>query len=165
MRRGQLRPANKKDSAIWSAQSTCWASSNIKSLEYFVFFFDEKSFHQDLKVNWRNDRWLCRDPTNDPTMHTKFLPAVMILGVVRNDGDVMPPYFFPPDYKEVWERVMRLRRVWAKKSRTPTNKTLHCLKISVIMSFQIYSLLLSRPESIGLQHIECSWEESQSMPP
>lgn len=59
------------------------------------FFSDEKNFDQDQKVNRRNDRWLCNDPSEVPTvMHTKFPATVMVLGVVSNEGHVMPPHFF-----------------------------------------------------------------------
>lgn len=60
------------------------------------FFSDEKLFTQDQKVNRRNDRWLCSSASEVPTvMHTKFPSSLMILGVVSNEGHVMPPYFFP----------------------------------------------------------------------
>ena len=59
------------------------------------FFSDEKNFIQDRKVNRQNDRWLCEDPSDVPTvMHSKFPSSVMVLGVVSSEGDVMPPHFF-----------------------------------------------------------------------
>lgn len=59
------------------------------------FFSDEKNFIQDRKVNRQNDRWLCEDPADVPTvMHSKHPASVMVLGVVSSDGDVMPPHFF-----------------------------------------------------------------------
>ena len=59
------------------------------------FFSYKKNFHQDQKVNRRNDRWLCADPSKVPrVMHTKFPVTVMALGVVSNEGHVMPPHFF-----------------------------------------------------------------------
>lgn len=60
------------------------------------FFSDEKNFDQDQKANRRNDRWLCKDPSEVPRiMHNKFPATVMVLGVVSNEGHVMPPHFFP----------------------------------------------------------------------
>ena len=47
-------------------------------------------------MNRQNDRWLCEDPSDVPTvMHRKFPASVMVLGVVSSEGHVMPPYFFP----------------------------------------------------------------------
>ena len=40
-------------------------------------------------------RWLCSEPTDVPiVMATKFPATVMVLGVVSNKGDVMPPHVF-----------------------------------------------------------------------
>ncbi|UYV66041.1 hypothetical protein LAZ67_3006267 [Cordylochernes scorpioides] len=59
------------------------------------FFSDEKNFDVDQKVNPRNDRWICKDPSEIPVvMHTKFPASVMVLGVISSEGDVMPPHFF-----------------------------------------------------------------------
>ena len=59
------------------------------------FFSEEKNFVQDQKVNRKNNRWLCKGPDEvRTTMHTKFPASVMVLGVVSNEGDVMPPHFF-----------------------------------------------------------------------
>jgi len=59
------------------------------------FYSDEKNFDQDQKVNRRNDRWLCADPSEVPhVMHTKFPATVMVLGVMSNEGHVIPPHFF-----------------------------------------------------------------------
>jgi hypothetical protein len=50
---------------------------------------------KDQKVNSRNNRWLCDDPTEVPIVtKTKFPATVMVLGVVSNKGDVMPPHIF-----------------------------------------------------------------------
>lgn len=60
-----------------------------------IFFSDEKNFSQDQMVNRRNDRWLCSDSDDVPVvMSTKFPASVMVLGVISNEGDVMPPFFF-----------------------------------------------------------------------
>ena len=59
------------------------------------FSSDEKNFDQDKKINRRNDRWLCADPSDVPhVMHTKFSATVMVLGVVNNEGHIMPPLLF-----------------------------------------------------------------------
>jgi hypothetical protein len=65
-----------------------------------IFFSDEKNFTQDQKVNRKNNRWLCSDPPEVPIiMSTKFLANVMVLGVVSNKGDVMPPHIFTKGLK------------------------------------------------------------------
>ena len=57
-----------------------------------VFCLDEKNFTLDQKVNKQNNRWLCSEPRQVPVvMSTKFLAAVMVLGVISNEGDIMPP--------------------------------------------------------------------------
>ena len=46
-------------------------------------------------MNRRNDRWLCADPSDFPTvMHTTFPASVLVLGVISDEGHVMPPHFF-----------------------------------------------------------------------
>lgn len=66
-----------------------------QSVRMLRFFSDEKNFIQDRKVNSQNDRWLCSDPSEVPTvMHSKFPASVMVLGVVSSEGDVMPPHMF-----------------------------------------------------------------------
>jgi hypothetical protein len=65
-----------------------------------IFFSDEKNFTQDQKVNRKNNQWLCSDPPEVPIiMSTKFLANVMVLGVVSNKGDVMPPHIFTKGLK------------------------------------------------------------------
>jgi hypothetical protein len=62
-----------------------------------------------------NNRWLCFDPTEVPkVMSTKFPATVMVLGVVSNEGDVMPPHIFPKglrvdtdEYLNVMETVVK----------------------------------------------------------
>ena len=57
------------------------------------FFSDKKNFDQDQKVNKRNKRWL--DPSEvSRVMHTKFPATVIGLGIVSNEGYVMPRHFF-----------------------------------------------------------------------
>ena len=50
-------------------------------------------------------------------MHTKFPATVMVLGMMSNEGHVMPPYFFPQGllvnataYIAVLEAVVKLDR-------------------------------------------------------
>ena len=63
--------------------------------DILIFFSDEKNFSQDQKVNSRNHRWLCEDPSKVPIVtKTKFPATVMVQGVVSNKGDVMPPHIF-----------------------------------------------------------------------
>lgn len=48
----------------------------------------EKNFDQNQKLNWRNNRWFCRDLTRvSRVMHTIFPVTVMLLEVV-NKSDV-----------------------------------------------------------------------------
>ncbi|QQP37208.1 Transposable element tcb2 transposase [Caligus rogercresseyi] len=55
--------------------------------DMLIFYSDEKNFNQDQKVNKKNNRWLCSDPSEVPiVMATKFPATVM--------GDVMPPHVF-----------------------------------------------------------------------
>lgn len=76
-----------------------------------IFFSDEKNFTQDQKCNSRNNRWLASDPSEVPVVSkTKFPQTVMVLGVVSNEGDVMPPFFFEKGLKvnaQVYVDVLR----------------------------------------------------------
>jgi hypothetical protein len=57
-----------------------------------IFFSDEKNFLQDQTGNFRNHRWLCDEPSEVPiVMKTKFPVTLMILQVVSNKGNIMPP--------------------------------------------------------------------------
>jgi hypothetical protein len=50
---------------------------------------------QDQKVNSRNNKWLCDDPSEVPiVIQMKFPVTVMVQGVVSNKGDMMPPHVF-----------------------------------------------------------------------
>ena len=79
------------------------------------FYSDEKNFDQDQKINRQNDRWLCADSSDVPhVMYPKFPATVMVLGVVSNEGHVMPSHFFPQGlrmnaaaYIEVLEAVVK----------------------------------------------------------
>jgi hypothetical protein len=57
-----------------------------------IFFSDEKNFLQDQKITSKNNRWLCADISVVPIiMATKFPATTMVLGIVSNEDDVMPP--------------------------------------------------------------------------
>ena len=79
------------------------------------FYFDEKNFDQDQKINQRNDKWLCGDPSDVPrVMHTKCTVTVMVLGVVSNERRFVPTSFFRQSirmnattYIEVLEAVVK----------------------------------------------------------
>ncbi len=64
----------------------------------FIFFSDKKNFLQDQKINRKNNRWLCADISEVPiVMVTKFPATVIVLGIVSNEGHVMP---LPPLLRE-----------------------------------------------------------------
>ena len=76
MRSGQFISEKTKENRLIRAKRLL---SKLKHQETGTlwFFSDEKNFDQDQKVNPRNDRWLCRDPSEVPAvMHTKFPAAV-----------------------------------------------------------------------------------------
>ncbi|UYV66605.1 hypothetical protein LAZ67_4002285 [Cordylochernes scorpioides] len=94
LRKGQLLTENMKNNRKGKAAALL---NNLKhdSFGKLRFFSDEKNFDVDQKVNLRNDRWICKDPSEIPVvMHTKFPASVMVLGVISSEGDVMPPHFF-----------------------------------------------------------------------
>ncbi|UYV80732.1 hypothetical protein LAZ67_19001555 [Cordylochernes scorpioides] len=94
LRKGQLLTENMKNNRKGKAAALL---NNLKhdSFGMLRFFSDEKNFDVDQKVNPRNDRWICKDPSEIPVvMHTKFPTSVMVLGVISSEGDVMPPRFF-----------------------------------------------------------------------
>ncbi|UYV78053.1 hypothetical protein LAZ67_15003314 [Cordylochernes scorpioides] len=94
LRKGQLLTENMKNNRKGKAAALL-NSLKHDSFGMLRFFFDEKNFEVDQKVNPRNDRWICKDPSEIPVvMHTKFPASVMVLGVISSEGDVMPPHFF-----------------------------------------------------------------------
>ena len=59
------------------------------------FFSDEKNFCQDQVHNSQNDRWIATNNRDVPrVMKTKFLGMVMVFGVVKSEGHIMPPHIF-----------------------------------------------------------------------
>jgi inhibitor of nuclear factor kappa-B kinase subunit alpha len=95
MRRGQFMSQAIQDNRLLRSRMLLNKLKHPESPGELWFFSDEKNFDQDQKVNRRNDRWLCNDPSEVPTvMHTKFPASLMVLGVVSSEGHVMPPHFF-----------------------------------------------------------------------
>ena len=96
MRRGQFMSAKTKATRFEKAKKMLNKMKNLgRKKTNLVFFSNEKNFTLDQKVNKQNNRWLCSEPRQVPVvMSTKFPAAVMVLGVISNEGDIMPPHFF-----------------------------------------------------------------------
>jgi hypothetical protein len=95
LRRGQFMSAATKKTRYEKAAVLLNRLKHPPVPDILIFFSDEKNFSQDQKVNSRNHRWLCEDPSKVPiVMKTKFPATVMVPGVVSNKGDVMPPHIF-----------------------------------------------------------------------
>jgi transposase len=93
LRRGQFMSAATKKICYEKAAALLNRLKHPPEPDILIFFSDEKNFSQDQKVNSRNHRWLYDDPSEVPiVMKTKFPATVMVLGVVSNKGDVMPPH-------------------------------------------------------------------------
>ncbi|XP_046868909.1 uncharacterized protein LOC124461437 [Drosophila willistoni] len=115
MRRGQFMSDKTREQRVIRSNRLLNEIKHPEAAEMLWFFSDEKNFDQDQKINRRNDRWLCSNPTEVPVvMHTKFPATVMVLGVVSNKGHVMPPHFFSQGlrvnsaaYIEVLETVVK----------------------------------------------------------
>ncbi|XP_014484223.1 PREDICTED: uncharacterized protein LOC106749367 [Dinoponera quadriceps] len=96
MHRGQFMSAQTREQRFIGAQQLLNKLKHPEISDMLWSFSDEKNFDQDQKINRRNDRWLCADPSDVPrVMHTKFPATVIVLGAVSNKGYVMPPHFFP----------------------------------------------------------------------
>ena len=115
LRRGQFMTEATKARRAEKAKKLINRLKSPASQNMLIFFSDEKNFTQDQKVNRKNNRWLCSNPKEVPiVMATKFPATVMVLGVVSNEGDVMPPHFFPKglkintdEYIKVLEEVVK----------------------------------------------------------
>ncbi|UYV62483.1 hypothetical protein LAZ67_2000748 [Cordylochernes scorpioides] len=72
LRKGQLLTENMKNNRKGKAAALL---NNLKhdSFGMLRFFSDEKNFDVDQKVNPRNDRWICKDPSEIPVVMV-FLP-------------------------------------------------------------------------------------------
>ena len=110
LRRGQFMTEATKEKRCERAQKLVNFFKHPPAQDLLIFYSDEKNFSQDQKVNRKNDRWLCSDPEEVPiVMATKFPATVMVLGVVSNKGDVMPPHVFEAGLKvntEVYLNVL-----------------------------------------------------------
>jgi hypothetical protein len=99
-RRGQFMNEATKERRLAKAKLLLNRLKKPATNGQLIFFSDEKNFSQDQKINRKNNRWLCADVSEVPiVMSTKFPATVMVLGVVSNEGDVMPPHFFEKGLK------------------------------------------------------------------
>ena len=111
MRRGQFMTQQTKENRYEKSKKLLCEIKHPEEPKMLWFFSDEKNFDQDQKVNRRNDRWLCQDPEDVPhVMHTKFPATVMVLSVVSNQGDVMPPHFFKKGHRVNAEEYVKVLR-------------------------------------------------------
>jgi hypothetical protein len=95
LRKGQFMNAATKERRLAKAKLLLNRLKVPAANGQLIFFSDKKNFSQDQKVNRKNNRWLCSDVSEVPiVMATKFPATVMVLAVVSNEGDVMPPHFF-----------------------------------------------------------------------
>ncbi len=109
MRKGQFMSEATKRRRFEKAKKMLSRLKHPAAADQLIFFSDEKNFTQDQKVNRRNHRWLCSDAREVPiVMATKFPAAVMVLGVVSNQGDVMPPHIFPKGLRVNTEEYLKV---------------------------------------------------------
>jgi transposase len=111
LKKGQSLSDSTKKRRFEKAKLLLNRLKNPSTRDQLIFFSDEKVFVQDQVVNRRNSRWLCFDKKEVPVvMSSKFPGTLMVLGVVSNEGDVMPPHFFSKGQKvnsEVYLTVMK----------------------------------------------------------
>lgn len=94
MRKGQLLTKKLKMSRLMKSKQLLQKIKNPLKPKMLWFFSDEKNFCQDQAHNTQNNRWLAVSPEDVPrVMKTKFPVHLMVLSVVSNEGDVMPPHF------------------------------------------------------------------------
>jgi hypothetical protein len=94
LRRSQFMTAATKKTHHKKASALLNRLRHLPVQDILIFFSDERNFLQDQKVNSRNNRWLCDDPSEVPIiMKTKFPETVMVLRVVSNKGDMLPHIF------------------------------------------------------------------------
>ena len=83
----------------------------LESAGMLIFFSDEKIFSVSQKLNHQNDRWLASETSEVPVVQrTKYPASCHVLGVISNEGDVMPPHFFEPGERinpQVYLHVLR----------------------------------------------------------
>jgi hypothetical protein len=122
MRRGQFMSEATKIRWVEKAKKLLAKIKHPTIPNQLVLFSDEKNFNQDQKVNKRNNRWLYSDPTEVPiVMSTKFPATVMVLWVVSNERDVMPPHIFPKGLRvntaECIKVLDKVFKPWMVRSR------------------------------------------------
>jgi hypothetical protein len=109
MRRGQFMSEATKARRADKVRKLLARLKHPSVSNQLIFFSDEKNFTQDQKVNRKNNCWLCSDPTEvSIVMSTKFPANVMVLGVVSNEGDVMPPHIFAKGLKVNTEEYLKV---------------------------------------------------------
>lgn len=135
-----------------------------------LWFFSSEKKWSGLKGQ-RNDRYLCRDLKDVPTiMHTNFPATVIVLGVMGNKRDIMLPHFFPQrlraNAKVLLERVVR---TWIESE---WGKIVHLLRLHHLIrqNDQVTIVTPNKwPSSPNLNPLDYNvWESqkgSQSMPP
>ena len=110
LRRGQFMTERTKETRLLKAKALLNRLKRPLAPDMLIFFSDVKNFTQDQKVNSKNNRWLCADPSDVPIiMRTKFPASVIVQGVVSNKGNVMPPHNFKAGLKinaDVYLEVM-----------------------------------------------------------
>ncbi len=100
LRRGQFMTAAMKKTRYEKASTLLNSLIHPPVQDILIFFSDENNFSQDQKVNSRNNRWLCDYTSEVPiVIKTKFPATLMVLGVVSNKGDVMPPHVFETGFR------------------------------------------------------------------
>jgi hypothetical protein len=84
-----------------------------------LIFSDKKNFSQDQKINRKFNRWLCSDISEVPiVMATKFPATVIVLGVVSNKGDMMPPTSSPKELMINTEDYVKVLLTWSSRGWT-----------------------------------------------
>ena len=70
--------------------------NDLKSNRHpLIFSSDKKMWNVDAARNRQNDRFLAKEKSEVPYIFTSKNPAsIMTLGVISNQGHVMPPHFF-----------------------------------------------------------------------
>ena len=92
LRRGQFMSAAAKERKAKRALVLLRKFRKPPAKDILIFYSNEKNFSQDQQVNKKNNCWLCSDPSEVPiVMATKFPAMVMVLGMVSNKGNVIPP--------------------------------------------------------------------------
>jgi hypothetical protein len=94
LRKSQFMNAATKERRLSKAKLLLYRLKAPAANGQLIFFLDEKIFSQDQKVNRENNRWLCSDISEVPiVMAIKFPATVIVLGVISNEGNIMPPHF------------------------------------------------------------------------